>query len=65
LTSGEAETKAEKSFDRLLRKELIEFIQTASKMTVAKLNLIVLKLKEEEQARLQAEANTVEVRLLA
>ena len=65
LTSGEAETKAEKSFDSLLRKELIEFIQTASKMTVAKLNLIVLKLKEEEQARLQAEVNTVEVRLLA
>jgi integrase len=58
LTSGEVKSRTEKSFDSLLRKELIEYIQIASEMTIAKLNLIVLKLREEEQ-------NTIDTRLLA
>jgi hypothetical protein len=65
LTSGEVESKAEKSFDSLVRKGLIEYIQGASEMAVAKLNLIVVKLKKEEYQQQEIAASTIDAKLLA
>jgi integrase len=65
LTSGEVESKAEKRFDSLVRKGLTEYIQGASEMAVAKLNLIVVKLKKEEYQQQEIAASTIDAKLLA
>jgi len=54
LTNG-ARYEQPQSIDDILRKRMIEFIQTASGSTLAKLNLLVAKLQDE---------NTIDAKLL-